>query len=252
MKWNEAECLAFLASRTPDWQGKLAYKPPKQGGTFGLQQPSFKERYFKLVGNLLFCLRSDSSEVLSLLVLETGTVQKEDKDLNLFSIEFNTDDSVGEKHVFAADSKRGVLQWLEALRSASYEKKRQELILLQIKLRSMTGRDPLAGTAFTCSSVYNFRGRVEEDSSSGLTSDDGRSPPGRRRPGSCCRAARKNGGGPPVKSNFTSHLGIQVWEREDDEEEGAGHVCDESCNSVAQLTPSFKSHLADTADLIQF
>ena len=30
MKWNEAESLAFLASRTPDWQGKLSYKPPKQ------------------------------------------------------------------------------------------------------------------------------------------------------------------------------------------------------------------------------
>jgi hypothetical protein len=31
MKWNEGESLAFLASRTPDWQGRLSYKPPKQG-----------------------------------------------------------------------------------------------------------------------------------------------------------------------------------------------------------------------------
>jgi len=31
MKWNEGESVAFLASRTPDWQGRLSYKPPKQG-----------------------------------------------------------------------------------------------------------------------------------------------------------------------------------------------------------------------------
>jgi len=39
----------------------------------------FKERYFKLVGNLLFCTRLEGGEVLSLLVLETCSVQKEDK-----------------------------------------------------------------------------------------------------------------------------------------------------------------------------
>ncbi len=49
------------------------------GGTFALQQTVFKERYFKLVGNLLFCLRSEGGEVLSLIVLETCSVQKEDK-----------------------------------------------------------------------------------------------------------------------------------------------------------------------------
>jgi hypothetical protein len=49
------------------------------GGTFALQQPVFKERYFKLVGNLLFCIRLEGTEVLSLLVLETCSVQKEDK-----------------------------------------------------------------------------------------------------------------------------------------------------------------------------
>jgi hypothetical protein len=49
------------------------------GGTFALQQTAFKERYFKLLGNLLFCLRADGGEVLSLIVLETCTVQREDK-----------------------------------------------------------------------------------------------------------------------------------------------------------------------------
>ena len=38
----------------------------------------------------------------------------------------------------------------------------------------------------------------------------------------------------------------------EDEEQNGGHVCDESCDTVALPTPSFKSHLADTANLIQF
>ncbi len=43
MKWNEGESLAFLASRTPDWQGRLSYKPPKQGK---LPEPEFIDPVF--------------------------------------------------------------------------------------------------------------------------------------------------------------------------------------------------------------
>lgn len=243
MKWNEGESVAFLASRIPDWQGLLSYKPPRQGGTFALQQSVFKERYFKLVGNLLFCLRSEGGEVISLLVLETCSVQKEDKDQNLFSISFAAEDSGGgggvEKHIFAAETKQGVIQWIEALQCASYEKKREELILLQIKLRSLIGKDPLEGTAFANSQVYSLRNR-DEEAVEAAEAAPSRSP-GRR----TCKVHNKNGA---ARSNFTSHLGIQVWERREDEE----HVCDESCHTVAQPTPSFKSHVQVTTNLIEF
>ena len=45
-------------------------------------------------------------------------------------------------------------QWISALAESSYEKKREQLINLQIKLRSTTGIDPLGklGTTF----FYNF------------------------------------------------------------------------------------------------
>ena len=56
MRWNEAEVAAHLASKPPDWEGRLCYKPAKASGSFALQ-PIFKERYFKLLGNLLFCLK---------------------------------------------------------------------------------------------------------------------------------------------------------------------------------------------------
>ena len=41
-------------------------------------------------------------------------------------------------------------QWISALAESSYEKKREQLINLQIKLRSTTGIDPLGklGTVF--------------------------------------------------------------------------------------------------------
>jgi len=29
MRWNEADVAALLDSRTPDWEGRLTYKPPK-------------------------------------------------------------------------------------------------------------------------------------------------------------------------------------------------------------------------------
>ena len=35
------------------------------------------------------------------------------QDQNLFSIDFNMEESGSEKHVFAAESKRAVVQWIE-------------------------------------------------------------------------------------------------------------------------------------------
>ena len=58
MKYN-MEALSSLvttSSKSPDWEGGLCYKAPVSPGLLALQ-PVFKERYFKLIGNLLFCLK---------------------------------------------------------------------------------------------------------------------------------------------------------------------------------------------------
>ena len=128
MKWNENEMTSFLSSKPPDWEGRLCYKPPRSSGTFSLE-PVFKERYFKLMGNLLYCLRlgpesrGDTSDPVMVLVLENFTVASrqavESPDLNTFSITFKADESgvsPGEKkHVFVADSPRTVTQWIEVV-----------------------------------------------------------------------------------------------------------------------------------------
>ena len=128
MRWNETEIGVFLSSKPPDWEGRLCYKPPKSSGGWNLSlEPVFKERYFKLLGNLLYCLRlgphnkGQTSDPVMVLVLEnftlTSTTQTVDgSDLNSFFITFRGEESGpsgDKKHVFVADSARTVTQWTE-------------------------------------------------------------------------------------------------------------------------------------------
>jgi len=231
MRWNETEVAGFLTSKPPDWEGRLCYKPPRSSGTFSLE-PVFKERYFKLLGNLLYCLRlgadckGDTSEPVLVMVLETFTVTSSSQTaLNTFSISFRGDESSvspGEKkHVFVADSARTVTQWIEALKNCSYEYKREQLILLQIKLRNKTGVDPLRATSFQYNPVYFLNNRPTRDPTLLRPPPD---PPQRK-------VKYKNG-----NSGFTSHIGIQHWERSEDSN------CDQ-VKSISATNPSFKSHL---------
>lgn len=237
MKWNETEVAGFLSSKPPDWEGRLCYKPPKSSGTFSLE-PVFKERYFKLLGNLLYCLRlgpdskGDSSDPVMVMVLENFSVSsssqaEESPSLCTFSLNFRGDESSaspGEKrHMFVADSARTVTQWIEALKNCSYEYKREQLILLQIKLRNKTGVDPLRATSFQYNPVYFLNNRPSRDPTLLRSPPD---PPQRK-------AKYKNG-----SSGFTSHIGIQHWER------GAESNCDQ-VKSISASIPSFKSHLND-------
>ena len=129
MRWNETEIGFFLSSKPPDWEGRLCYKPPKSSGAWHLSlEPVFKERYFKLLGNLLYCLRlgpdsrGQNNDPVMVLVLENFTVTAnrqtaEGSDLNTFSITFKGEESGAspgdKKHVFVADSGRTVTQWTE-------------------------------------------------------------------------------------------------------------------------------------------
>lgn len=249
MKWNESEVGVFLSSKPPDWEGRLCYKPPKSSGAWNLSlEPVFKERYFKLLGNLLYCLRlgadnkGQTNDPVMVLVLENFTVSSsrqtnEYPELNTFSITFKGDESgssPGEKkHVFVADSGRTVTQWIEALKNCSYEYKREQLILLQIKLRNKTGVDPLRATSFQYNSVYFLNNRPAKDPT--LL----RSPP---EPPQRKVKINKNG-----NSGFTSHIGIHHWDSTEDSN------CDK-VKSISASNPSFKSHLNEPGEdnLIRF
>jgi len=249
MRWNETEIGVFLSSKPPDWEGRLCYKPPKSSGGWNLSlEPVFKERYFKLLGNLLYCLRlgpdskGQTNDPVMVLVLENFTVTSsrqsaEGCDLNTFSITFRGEESgssLGEKkHLFVADSGRTVTQWTEALKNCSYEYKREQLILLQIKLRNKTGIDPLRSTAFQYNPVYFLNNKPPRDPT--LL----RSPPEPPR-----RKLKNIRNG---SSSFTSHIGIENWDSCEE------NHCD-NVKSISATNPSFKSHLNKTCEdnLIQF
>jgi len=152
--------VALVGSRPADWEGRLTYRPPKGGGTFAKQQ-GYKERYFKLVGNLLFCLRintqgkGDESDPVGVLLMENFTVNPDPmQELQSFTVTFRAEEEE-KKHNFVTDSARSVSQWVEALRESSYTQRREKLILLQIKLRNKTGIDPLLGTNLENNPVYS-------------------------------------------------------------------------------------------------
>jgi len=268
MRWNEAEIGAFLSSKPPDWEGRLCYKPPRSSGGWNLSlEPVFKERYFKLLGNLLYCLRlgpdtrGQTNDPVMVLVLENFTVTSsrqtaEAAELNTFSITFKGEESgssLGDKkHVFVADSGRTVTQWTEveilhqafsretfifyhyqALKNCSYEYKREQLILLQIKLRNKTGVDPLRSTAFQYNPVYFLNNKPPRDPTLLRTPPE---PPQRK------TKTTKNG-----SSRFTSHIGIEHWDSCEEDH------CD-NVKSISATNPSFKSHLKKTCEenLIKF
>ena len=51
MRFNTDGLTSLVTRSPPDWEGRLCYKAPKLHGS------TFKERYFKLIGNLFYCLR---------------------------------------------------------------------------------------------------------------------------------------------------------------------------------------------------
>jgi len=220
-------------------------------------QTPFKERYFKVIGNLLFCLRvTGEKDVVSVLVMERFTVQEESlgtQEVHAFSVIFNQEEPSETKHVFVADSHRSVVQWMEALRLASFEAQREKLILLQIKLRNKTGSDPLKGTALQFNPVYccvpdqpTNTTPLPPDFSRLCSMERSQSDGAVNEPRPQPRKHKKNG--ISKSSNFVSHLGVENWETFEDNAER----CD-SPEGVNKNKPTFKSHLdVPEGNLIKF
>ena len=132
MRYNENELVAELAFRTPDWEGKLTYKPPKSSGGFGSRGSDFKERWFRLKANCLFYWRmpngneegrpsppSSGTDPMGCIILEGSHVQQEGfatQSVHAFSIVFA--DEPERKHLFLAETARHVMQWVSVLKKA--------------------------------------------------------------------------------------------------------------------------------------
>ncbi|XP_022914950.1 pleckstrin homology domain-containing family J member 1-like [Onthophagus taurus] len=127
---------------TPSIEGVLFYMKP-QGNDWSdwYQQPSFKERTFKLVFNMLFYYRVNETEPQGVFVLENVQVAYEQPRKGIFYA-FSITFSDG-KHVFACRCEEDVNKWVSALKSSPYEHWRSQLIILKTKLSMKTGKDPV-------------------------------------------------------------------------------------------------------------
>lgn len=144
MKFNDRE-IAVKGLGAGECEGVLCYLRPQMNDWANwYSQPTYKERKFKLVANLLFYYRIDEVEPLGVFVLENFTVQPEKPFHGVafpFSIEFA--DELQRKHIFSCRCQKDVEIWVQKLKSSSYEYWRTELSILQKKITMRTGQDPL-------------------------------------------------------------------------------------------------------------
>ena len=196
MRFNSNSVLR-LSQETPDWEGKLCYIPPEKSSQSSVRNREIikskarsaaklvvassnssskvntaGERWFRIKANLLFYFRLTpegckptlpGTEPLGVLVLEHFHVQKEGFEKsqadalgkNQFSIIFANEPD--KRHFFIAENQQRALQWETALKQASYQRLRENLIDLQIKLRLRTGEDPLEGSSLLNNPLFSSK-----------------------------------------------------------------------------------------------
>ena len=141
---------------------------PPQIASRNCQTSNGRDRWFRIKGNLLFYFKLTAegrkpplpgTDPIGVIVLEHFHVQKEGFENhqsnlpnNQFSLIFA--DEPDKRHFFIAESQQRASQWETVLKQASYQKLRERLVDLQIKLRDKTGEDPLQGSSLQSNPVF--------------------------------------------------------------------------------------------------
>lgn len=145
MRFNDRE-LIKISEGASDMEGVLHHmKPIGNDWSEWYQQGTFKERIFKLIGNLLFYYRINESEPLGILVLENYQVAYESNQKRIpfaFSLTFKVREGEN-KHVFSCRCESDVNKWVSKLKVAAYEHWRTQYLILKAKILMKTGRDPV-------------------------------------------------------------------------------------------------------------
>lgn len=149
MKYNDRELVHFVENKT-DLQGVLQYmKPQENDWSDWYQRTSFKERYFKLIYNLLYYYRIGEQEPIGIMILENAQIAYERPHKGIpfaFSITFKVNDKLRDdeaKHIFACRCEKDVNLWVSSLKTASYEFWRSQYTILKTKISMKTGQDPV-------------------------------------------------------------------------------------------------------------
>lgn len=148
MRFNDKEMIQFSNENTPKLEGVLQHmKPSGKEWSDWYQQPTFKERYFKLFSNLLFYYKLNDPEPMAVLVLENARIAYELKGIPFaFSITFRVNSKVRDndlKHIFSCRCETDVNKWVSSLKAASYEYWRTQYHILRAKISMKIGDDPV-------------------------------------------------------------------------------------------------------------
>lgn len=150
MKYNDRELVTFGECK-PDLEGVLHHMKPQENDYWSdwYQRLSFKERYFRLIYNILYYYRIGEQEPIGILILENAQVAYERPHKGIpfaFSITFKVKDRFRDdeaKHIFSCRCDKDVNKWVAALKTASYEYWRSQYIILKTKISMKTGKDPV-------------------------------------------------------------------------------------------------------------
>jgi len=140
--FNETALRHIAQHRAADREGRLLYRTSKD---------SYRERWFRLCGNLLFYFRTnelgavvDMSDPVGLLVLADCHVQTEEYGDRpfVFSVKFTGEEN--RKHFFSGQSQEQCVEWIQALRGCGHGELQSQMASLRLQIRQLTGRDPLS------------------------------------------------------------------------------------------------------------
>lgn len=135
--------MTGVAAEKPDKEGRLNHR------NLSFREV-FKERWFKLKGNLLFYFRLNEyggvyeTEPVGVFVMECCKIQHEPSAEHAFAFSIAFSDDAERKHLFTCTTQKHCDEWVSCLQQASYEYQRGRLIYMQQKILELTGRDPLA------------------------------------------------------------------------------------------------------------
>jgi len=141
INFNDTALRHMAQHRAADREGRLLYRTSKD---------SYRERWFRLCGNLLFYFRTndlgaamDMSDPVGVLVMADCRVQMEEYGDRpfVFSVMFSGEE--GRKHFFSGQSQQLCVQWVQALRECGYGELQTQLASLRLRMKELTGSDPL-------------------------------------------------------------------------------------------------------------
>lgn len=138
--FNEIALRHTAQSRLPDREGRLQYRSSKGG---------YKERWFRLQGNLLFYFRTNEfgsiadHDPLGVFVLAQFSVEMEaisDRPF-VFTITFAGEE--GRRHYFSGQTMQQCHEWMDVLQRNSYEAVRMKFESIRREVQRLTGKDPI-------------------------------------------------------------------------------------------------------------